>query len=498
MMCAFQSTGVAQMIKQIRLPVVWLATALMLPATSWAGSGMAGLYVVGPDNGTDFPDLANALAQVELQGIDDDVELALIPGNHDTHVQINSISLTGNPDARLLITSADLNDMAVLTHTPTSEADNWIIRINQASRVDLVGLAFKIEGNQDLATAVVFDGGAEDINIIDNEFNAHPVSVLAQEEAVALISQLNDTVINNLQIVGNEFNEGGSVLYLNSAQVNGIENLNLSDNLITGQTVRGAMELIYIRRALFVTIEDNQIYIDSLHGNGVVMTSVNGLNFKRNAMHYVGGEQTFGLRILSSNLDSPTETVISNNFIQATQFGIKLTGLNDSVKVLNNTVVLSGTLSASAAVSSVLDSNNTRLDEVTMQGNLFINRTTGSNTRLLNVSESGMFHASDHNLMYDADGDSFVLDVTLYDDLAAYQAGTGLDLQSLSRDVLFVDEVNGDLHLDPVEFDAADLLMPANPDLIRDIDGALRASNLHRVGADDGPLPDLIFDSGFD
>jgi hypothetical protein len=478
--------------------VVWMSIGLLTFSNSWAGAGLAGHFLVGPDPGTDFPDLASALGQIELQGIDDDVHLLLTPGTHDTHVQINPITLTGNTDARLLITSEDELDMAVLRHTPTSDSDNWIIRINQATQLDLVGLAFKIEGNRDLTTAVVFDGGGDDINLIDNIFEAHPVAVQVQQEDVSLISQLNETRIDGLQIVGNHFIQGGAALYLESDEINGLQDIKVSDNQLMEQTARGGAYLIYLKRVLDLDMENNQVINDSVFANGILLHTVNDLQFRRNQLQFTGGESSFALRMLTSNMTNPTLSVISNNFIQATEYGIQLTGQNAAMQLFNNTVVMAGNLSNTSSFTSAIQSNGSQVGQVTMRGNVLINRSTATNTRIISVSNSDMFAEVNNNLMYDTDGGSFVLDGTLYDDLAAYQTGTGLDQHSLFRDLPFIDEGNGDLHLHSSVHEDAELLIPANPEVTMDVDGAIRATDLHRVGADDLPIPDVIFADAFE
>jgi len=473
-------------------------TGLLVSAASSAGSGLAGHYSVGPQTGTDFPDLQSALLQVEIEGISDHVELILTPGIHPTHVEINPITLTGNPDARLMIISEDLNDRAVLTHTPVSSADNWIIKINQAEMIDLVSLDFEVGGNLDLTAAVVFDQGGTDINIIDNIFTAHPVAVSSQQDDVSLISQFNDTFISELQVRENEFYFGGAAIFLQSSEVDGLQDLTVSDNLMTGQTARGSVYLMYLKRVRNLTIEKNTAWLSSQHANGPLLSSANDLLFNRNSILMDGGGQSHGLRLLSNNLGTGSLSIISNNFIQATQYGIQLTGQNAGVSLFNNSILLTGTLLGTGFYTSPVDSNNIQVSAVAMKGNIMINLSDAGDTRVLNVSNSNMFTEVDHNIMYDVDGGSYVLDNTVYSTFAEYQNATGFDGGSSFRDISFVDASSGDLHLTPDLFDDTSLLIPANTQVIRDFDGALRATNLHRPGADDAPLPDLIYYSGFE
>lgn len=468
---------------------------------AFAGSGMAGHYLVGPQPGTDFTTLADALNQVEIHGIGDHVQLEMTPGTHFAHVEINPITRTGNPEARLIITSEDENDIATLTHTPSSAADNWIIKINQAEMIDIVSLGLKVEGSLNLTTAVMFDSGGNDITIVNNIFSSHSVNsttTIPQEDA-SLISQVNDTEIDGLYIINNEFISGGAVLYLKSADIDGIQNITIEDNIMENQTVNYGPELIYIYRSRDVSIQRNEISNQSSSGRGIILSTTNNLIFRQNSIVFSGGDYSFALRVQSQNTtDTTTNTIISNNFIQATQYGIDLSGWNKNVSVLNNTVLLDGTLLGNSAVSACLDSNNSQVSEVTMHGNILINLTDGDNTRVLNVDNSNMFAESDYNIMFDSDGDSFFLDSTLYNTLGEYQTATGLDSSSLFQNVDFVDPAVGDLHLTSTMLEDPSLLIPANPDVVRDFDGFTRAPNIHRAGADDAMLPDLIFASGFD
>ncbi|MCB1604344.1 MAG: right-handed parallel beta-helix repeat-containing protein [Gammaproteobacteria bacterium] len=468
---------------------------------AFAGSGMGGHYLVGPQPGTDFTTLADALNQVEIHGIGDHVQLEMTPGTHFAHVEINPITRTGNPNARLIITSEDENDIATLTHTPSSATDNWIIKINQAEMIDIVSLGFKVEGSLNFTTAVMFDSGGNDITMVNNIFTSHPVNsttTIPQEDA-SLISQVNDTHIDGLYIIDNEFDSGGAVLYLESADIDGLQNIVIEDNLMENQTIRFGPKLIYMIRSRDVSIQRNEISNQSPSGQGITLASTNNLIFRQNSIFFSADGYSLALRVQSQNTsDTTTNTLISNNFIQATQYGLDLSGLNKNVSVLNNTVLLSGTLLGNSAISACLKSNNSEVSEVAMRGNILINLTNGDNTRVLSVSNSNMFAESDYNIMFDSDGDSFFLDSTLYNTLGDYQSATGLDSSSLFQNVDFVDPVVGDLHLTSTMLEDPSLLIPANPDVIRDFDGFTRATNIHRAGADDAILPDLIFASGFE
>ncbi len=486
-----------------KLAVKLRASAWLLVGLFWfsqagaGGTGLAGHFLVGAGGSTDFPDLQTALEQIELHGINDDVELLLVPGHHETHVQINPMVRTGNPEARLLIASADAGDRAKLSHTPVSAGDNWIIRINNARFVDIAALEFTVFGSSDLTTAIAFYDGGQDINIFDNSFTAHAVSVVAQQNDISLISQLNETFIDGLEIRNNDFISGGAALYLASSETNGLQHIIFSDNVLIDQTALGNTRATEVKYATNVVFNNNTVQLSNQHAHGLQFNHVNDLEFTRNKLHLNGGGHSYAVRLLSSNLQGETQTVVRNNFIQATKFGVQLTGQNDQVSLLSNSVLLTGVLS-NVAFSSAIESNSSVAGGVEMRGNVLINLSTVDDTRVISVTDSGLFSASDHNLMFDVDGDGFMLDSTLYASFDDYRSGTGLDASSKFRAVDFIDPGAGDLHLDSKSLADPALLMPANAAVLRDIDGALRPGTQHRPGADDAALPDVIYVVGFD
>ena len=259
-----------------------------------------------------------------------------------------------------------------------------------------------------------------------------------------------------------------------------------------------------------ITIEDNQF----LAGWGGSAMEVFGENLiiQRNIIDFNGGFNG-GFGIYANIPVSSTRTRIERNLVRGTvAHGLRVQGANvtvipDSLLIANNMINTSGTTGLSIITirnakilfnTVVLRGGGLEGLEVIAQDCIALNNiiivkpTSGFNVGYDQGNLTSPNLQSDYNVLFITEGNGFLVvrDAVAYLTLAKYRAATGLDTNSISKSLDFVDSTN--LHITDCQSQDPELKGIPFGGITVDIDGEIRSTTTPMIGADENSF------SGFD
>src|SRR5690606_19662194 len=453
-----------------------LSAALLLPAAAHAQ--LNGTYTVGGAS-PDYATLTDAVNDLYALGISGPVFFHIRPGTYDEQVTITSFPRFGDPDDAVTFTRPSPNDpRPTWRFSAAGLNNNWVVRLNGADHVILQGIAFEAAGAVN-GRLVVFENGA-DHNIVRN---CTLEGILGASSNRGSLIYGKGTRNEHNTFETNTLSYGYRGIELESASAGD----RASGNAVVGNTIGGQYEGgVYLRFQLDAVVDGNAIN-DAAWSNFSAYVALfvdgGGAAITANTVEMQGG--AVGIQLQSAGVSD--QRLIANNLINArgsTDAGIVLTtGLVD---VYHNTIRV-GAFGPSAAALRV---NSGTLTGVHLRNNLLVNDGGGY---ALRAPVGTNIASSDYNDLYTTGAWLVQWDGINLASLANYQTASGLDANSVSVPVTFVD-VSGtaDLHLAGASLDDLDLIGTPVASVTADVDGDARDGYNPKMGADEGtPLPPL-------
>ncbi len=256
-----------------------------------------------------------------------------------------------------------------------------------------------------------------------------------------------------------------------------------------------------------ITIEDNQ-FLAGWSGSAMEVFGEN-LIIQRNIIDFTGGFNGGVYGIFVYIPVTSTRTRIERNLVRGTvAHGLRVEGavtvIPDSLLIANNMINTSGTTGLSIVFirnakilfntvvlrGGGLTGLNVIGQDCIVLNNIIIVKATSSFNVCYNQGNNSTNLQSDYNVIYmelvAASGPLVVRNSVGYPTLAAYQAATGLDTNSISKDIDFV--ASDDLHLTDCQSQDPDLRGIPVPGITVDIDGEIRSTTTPMIGADENSV----------
>lgn len=411
-----------------------------------AFSQISGTKSVGA--GGDYETLSAAVADVMGNGISGHTILELKDGYDE-----NETFIIGNYPG---------NDQYNLSIRPEAGADQVIIR---SAHFEIIRI--------DSAKHVIIDGraggtGSQNVLTMISEFNGNG-------DAIGIWNQSEKNMIRNCNLLF-DCNRGIFMRDADSTTITECDISTLSEGPVTNNTCIG----IQINQCENNIISNNVIH--NLHVNHDEFT-VNGIDYEN--YNDVGSNDSFYNNFICLNMDRSDSTSV----IQGINFWNSAETENP-INILFNTIIIGGTNASMSGNSyGIYDREIKRL--VNIQNNIVINtRTNSSGTGThYAICKEKLYGSwtSDYNLLV-ATGDSGMIGGYMGTDcitLQDWQDSTGFDSHSVSKELVFKDPVDGDLHLTDASFDDPDLKCLPVTGITTDIDGDLRDDKAPYKGADE-------------
>jgi flagellar hook assembly protein FlgD len=252
----------------------------------------------------------------------------------------------------------------------------------------------------------------------------------------------------------------------------------------SGNALGSAMEIfsenLIIRRNI---IDFNGSFNSGYRGISIlVMTSSETIIVEQNSIE---GTVSASIVVIGQG-GIPDSFIVANNMINAVAFplwanegavGIRIDQNPPNAQVLFNTIVLRGGgligLHVDAVNSSVLN-------------NIIIAKpSSGSNYCYVQGSNTNINFQSDYNVLLTTTIPPILVirNSVFYSTLGAYQSATGLDINSISKDIDFVD--SADVHISDCQAQDPDLKGIPVAGITVDIDDEIRSTTAPMIGADE-------------
>lgn len=253
------------------------AFTFLLLAMCASLAALAGIYTVG-GSGADYATLADAIDELNAQGLTANTEFILNPGTYSGPFVLQHQSR----GYELNIHSANYYDGVILNNPNADAANNYIIKLDNVSKVKLHTVKFITSGSYNVAVQIL--GNSDNTSITSCQFQGQANASSNNSGAIYITASGNGDA-DNLYIAQNSFHDGGYHIYCNSSSYNdSFENWEIVNNYFeNGYTA------VYIKRYSGLTIKNNNI---NSTGTGINLDSGSGsLEISRNKIS--GGDKGF-------------------------------------------------------------------------------------------------------------------------------------------------------------------------------------------------------------
>lgn len=448
--------------------------------TAYIGSPLVGTYTIGLDTNDDFSSIPNAITAMSNFGISGPVTFLIDSGTYTGNFTVNSV-LGASSVNTITFTSATGNaEDVVILYTPSSSADNYVMKLNAADYFRFVNLTFFNNVTTSTYGKVVELTNGSDYNL----FYGNIMKSLVTSSSYAI--PLDDFNTNN------EFNTyRKNKLYggYYGARIYGVSNSNWKSGVVfDSNEVSGfGYDGIYAYYLDSAMITNNYIY-NGVGANAYAMYIsyiFNGSQISNNKINISASGSNYGVYIGSSNYysyDVGTEAwnIIANNMISltgtstATAYGI-YSSYNNKVKFLNNSAII--TVGSATAGKALYQINTTSNPEGEVYfNNVFVNKGQGYAAHYNTVAKVA---GADFNDYYSTSARLTKVGGIDCSTLAAHITALTKDSNSVSINPNFVS--NNDLHTMSIPFNN---LGTSLADVTTDIDGDIRGI-VPDMGADE-------------
>ncbi|MGJ8662552.1 MAG: hypothetical protein ACSHWU_02830 [Marinicella sp.] len=501
----FYKTKYNEIQEQDRHRHSWLIYVLMLLllTTQVAGANqiqggtpLAGDYEVG-DVSADFQTLEEAIDAINSVGISAPVNLLIRPGVYESHITLTDFQRTGQADDWLTITSKDLMNPATLQHDASAADNNWVIKLDAVNHVNINHLVLEAIGFADLSAVIALENEVSQLEIHDNQLISYPVDVTPPESNGSIITTLSGSAMDDISIDNNQFESGNGGVVIEGQFSHYMSNIKITNNIFNEQVSTNGYHVMKMYFSDDFVISGNLINNHQLNAKGIYLFKINGGEVSANQLNMLG-EGTGGEAMSVSNInDTPSDVlVIKNNFMTASKNALKISSINtNNIKIYHNSLLATGSVNLgtnSAALEILINNNN-----IEIKNNILTNASVQAGAYVLRIADLATIASSNNNI-FDGQGPfEFSANGVDYISLSDYQLGTALDAASIDKTIDFVDENNGDMHLEFAQYADPDLLSTALSGVLYDVDGDVRLPTTPLIGADELDA-DLIFIHGFE
>ncbi|HNW88657.1 MAG TPA: CARDB domain-containing protein [Bacteroidales bacterium] len=429
-------------------------------------SVLSGVYTIGP-SGADFPTFASALAAMQNCGISGPVTFNVQSGTYTERLSVPEIAGTSATNTITFQSLTGINTDVTLRF-PTDATYNYVVKLDGADHFRFKNMTLLSTATTAYTRVIEMTGNAVDNQFVGNHISGPVVTALTTN--TALVFSASD--LDSLSVFDqNTFTNGSYGMCLYGIGSASLENKTTITNNIFNNQYSYAMRLYYQNG---LTVSGNIINGHAANTGyyGIYVGNCdNDLKISENKIFIPSGN--YGIYLYYCDGTANKKGLIANNFVQvggtAAAYGIYAT-YSAFQEFYYNSVNITSTNTTSRAFHIT-----TGCTPIVLKNNIFSNN--GGGYAIYSIMTSGV--ASDYN-------DLFTTGATLgywggaRSDLAAWQAATLLDANSVSVDPNFVNATN--LHTFSAILNGS---AAAIAGITHDIDGELRDTSTPDIGADE-------------
>lgn len=442
-----------------------------------------GTYAIGGTN-ADFVNLEQAIITLENCGVDGAVIMELDSGLYNGSYSLGVVPGASAANTVTFTSKSGVNTDVVLTHAPTSAADNFTLKIDGASHIILKDMTIKSTG-ANYGIALHLEDAAS-YNKVENMI-IQGVNVQDDDEKFAAV-YVGPGQANYNSFVNNEVYDGAAGFYIDGSSTATAGKGNMIDsNIIHGfyeyATYIGYSDSIMIRNN-HMENDPNSSYVYTVRVYNVEGASEITGNYIRG-----NGTSVYPLYIYYMNKNSTTPALIANNMIVNDNNSTGGHGIfinySAYLNIYYNTVAIHGG-SAMEAFRINISSTYAEANSLDIRNNNFVS-TSGAQIYEIDADaiNGNMFIHFDYNNAYTTGAVLGEWGSTDAANIAEWQNISLVETNSLSVDPWFISDV--DAHVNSPILNGAGTPIAA---VSNDFDGDLRNANTPDIGADEFvPVP---------
>lgn len=434
---------------------------------------LSGTFTVGGAS-PDYANLTDALADIHATGLCGPVVLKVRSGTYNEQMRIGRpTSITGVSSVNTITIESESGNRGDVTVTYASTTGNPTLVIDNTDYVTIRNMTIRATNPSD-CRALHITGGAEHCTFENLDLISMPTTTISNVTAV--VESPSGSLDNYMTFRNCNIQNGSYGMYMYGSGTTATEDFNVIENCtFTGQYYY-PLYMYYIGELSFLgnTVVQNSAYTTKYLG-----LFYYGYNTKmeRNTFLADGGTYSYGVYLYYDNYYQTGESRFVNNFVSvmnstSTTYGVR-PYYCDNLLFAHNTVYTKTPYTSSYTVYSYYGSNQRYYNNIFYTDGPGMNWYVPSTTSII-ASDFNVFHTN---------GSSFGYWGGTITNLAALQAASGMDANSIDKLVSFKNTLTGDLHLASPSDDDIALFGTLLTEVTDDIDGDTRV-NPYR-GADE-------------
>lgn len=431
------------------------------------GGTYSGTYTIGNDTSYDFPSVQSAISSLGTCGISGPVTFKLQSGIYNEQLHLSSIygassttpitftSLTGNPDD------------VVFRYGASSVSDNYVLRLDTASYINIKNITFKALGSTYSTVASVVS--SSNCTLEGNKFiSTTTTSNSSYQTGVDIVSN-TAAVCSNISIKNNEIKYGSYGIYdYTSSSYNQAQNIEIENNDISNFANSG----IYMYYTTGGKINSNKIYSPALdNAKGIYLGNCTNISeIAKNKVNLVSGICLYSY-YLSGNATQPTK-IANNFFTQSAQ-------TNNTANIYNSNYI-NFDFNSIKSLGNSSNYNNVYIyygSYINFRNNNIVNSAGGK--AIYNSTTSNVI-IIDYNNYFTSGSNIAAWSGISKTTLSALQSASGKDAHSLNNNITFYSDEN--LHISGSSLNNMGTPISGITD---DIDGQTRNTTTPDIGADE-------------
>ena len=442
------------------------------------GDTVNGYYTVATAS-ADFTGPSQALFALRQRGIKGDVTIRVPSGTYNVHEHLVFAQFDGTHSVTIEGTNAA--NRPIFTHAATNADDNYLLKVSDSGVVRLYDIEFEATGAGGFGRLLHIDGQSRNLLIENCQFTGLTNRISTDAALIYAYTPLIDPTEagqTNHSVSDSTFINGSFGIYQSGARFGGNGAAHsVSNSQFTGQY---AAAIFSDHDDLFINNND----IESSRGGatGIELSSVHDATVQSNVIAVRGGNSV-GIRIVSSNGNNVFDFgMVVNNAVIARD-GIRFENNSSLWNVYHNTVHVTGT-------ALFINPDTTAFAEVEINAVNNILRSPAGGLAL-SIEDPTSIGTVNYNNLGNTGGTLVHWDGTDYATLADYQAVSGLDANSVDKEVFYTDLTTNNFHLTGAslgDFDLAGTPLALVP---LDFDAQTRSTTFPYMGADEASAIEL-------
>jgi hypothetical protein len=423
-------------------------------------AAMAGTFTIGGASPS-YPTVAAAVTDLVANGVCGPVIYNIRPGTYPTSVDIMDIAGTSSVNTVTFQSETGNRADVILTNAATSTTNNFVVRFNGGKFVTFKNLTMNAT-NVSFSTVVQLSGATSTDNTVEGcDLNSLAATSTSTNNAV--VFGTSGTMNHNTTFRDCNIRNGSYGMYIfGSSTTSTMNNLRVENCNLTG-AYYFPVYLYYIGQLKFIgnRVENTSAYATKYLGYFMYGYST---QIERNVFFSSGGSTAYGMYIYYDNYYQAGTSRFVNNMITVrgvtnAYYGVNQYYCNDML-FAHNTIRVESGLASGRALYSYYGANNRYLNNIVMYGGAGVAWYVLPGANVVE-SDHNNWHSTGANLAYWGANRA---------NLAALQAASGRDANSVSKPVSFADVMNGNLRLVAPSDDDDDLIGVVLPSVVEDID----------------------------